>query len=283
MGEGRDGHEEKIQAYYGRGDEQARLTTRSVGGRLEYERVRRLVTQRLKPGSRVLDVGGGTGVHSSWLAGAGHRVILIDPVASQVETAAVIGTFEALVGDARSLPADDSSADAVLLFGPLYHLPSSADRSAALREARRVLRPGGLLFAQGISRITSFVDSAVHGGVDVVGPAEVEILRTGQWMNSGEGFPGGHFHTAAELRTEVERAGFELLEVVGLEGPNVGALEMFRHDEELVSHALELVEALERHARAAGGAPDVLADYSPHLLAIGHRADQELGDRAEIS
>ena len=262
-------HDANIQAYYSLGHEDARLTTRSVGGRLEYERVRRIVSAHLAPGTRVLDVGGGTGVHSRWLAEAGHEVTLLDPVASQVEVAAGHGGFEALVGDARDLPVPDRSADAVLLFGPLYHLVSVEDRRAALDEARRALRPGGLVFAQGISRLTAFVDTTVAGGYDALEPPDLEILRTGEWTSAGEGFPGGPFHTAAELREEVERSGFEEVEVHGLEGPNVGALEALAAGDELVRLGLELVETLEQQLGAAGHSPELLADYSPHMMAVG--------------
>ena len=67
------------------------------------------------------------------------------------------------VGDARALEFEDASADAALLLGPLYHLTERADRLAALREARRVLRPGGNLFAAGISHFASTVDALVQG------------------------------------------------------------------------------------------------------------------------
>lgn len=61
------------------------------------------------------------------------------------------------VGDARNLEHADETADAVLLFGPLYHLTERADRMRALAEARRVLRPGGVLFAYAISRYASTI------------------------------------------------------------------------------------------------------------------------------
>ena len=47
------------------------------------------------------------------------------------------------VGDARDLNLPDSSVDAVVLLGPLYHLRERAHRVQALREASRVVRPGG--------------------------------------------------------------------------------------------------------------------------------------------
>lgn len=259
----------KIHAYYGRGDEDSRLTSRSVGGQLELARVRKLVESRLAPGSTVLDVGGATGVHSRWLAEAGHDVALIDPVSSQVAAAAEIGTFSASVGDARSLAVRARSIDAVLLLGPLYHLAGREDRQRALREARRVLRPGGLLFAQGISRLVAFVDGAVHGDPSTLTSKDLDIVRTGEWTNPGEGFPGGHFHSPRELRDEVMREGFTDVVVHGLEGPNLGALEMLHNDQRVVEIALSLVECAERSVLASGELQDKLAAYSPHLLAIG--------------
>lgn len=257
----------KIQGYYDQGEEDRRLT-RSVGGSVEFERMKRIVTEHLGESARVLDVGGATGTHSRWLAAAGHDVTLVDPVPSQVAEAAKAGTFLAKVGDARDLDIPSGAVDAVLLLGPLYHLHSAPDRALALAEAKRVLRPDGLLFAQGISRLTSFIDGAVHGDPAQLGDESLEILRTGEWTNPGEGFPGGHFHTPRELRTEVEKASFTHIELIGLEGPNAGALEMLRHDEEVVELARALADAVGRRARAAGAAADPLAAYSPHVLAI---------------
>ncbi|MFD5214814.1 methyltransferase domain-containing protein [Microbacterium sp. NPDC058345] len=55
----------------------------------------------------------------------------------------------ASVADARELPFADAAFDAALLLGPLYHLASSTDRRAALREAHRVVRTGGHVLAAG--------------------------------------------------------------------------------------------------------------------------------------
>jgi SAM-dependent methyltransferase len=88
----------------------------------------------------VLDVGGGTGVHAEWLAAEGYDVELVDPVPLHVEEAAKLPGVIARQGDARALPVPDGQADAVLLLGPLYHLPERADRLRALSEARRAAR-----------------------------------------------------------------------------------------------------------------------------------------------
>ncbi len=67
-------------------------------------------------------------------------------------------SFTAGPADARKLPQEHDSRDAVLLFGPLCHLTEAADRRQALAEARRVLRPGGRLLVMAISRFASLLD-----------------------------------------------------------------------------------------------------------------------------
>ena len=263
--------EAKIQSYYAQGAEAARLTTRSAGGQIEASRIRAELAG-LPGGSRVLDVGGGTGIHASWLARQGHEVAMLDPVPEQVEIANREGTFTAEVGDARSLPQEDSSVDVVLMFGPLYHLASRAGRVQALGEARRVLRPDGLLLASAISRLSSFLDSALEHGGAGISDEETAVLRGGEWTNPGEGFPGGHFHTAQELRDELAEAGFPEAQVTGIEMPSV-AWELYPADDEL----LALGEAMLARMRALdpdGRRAALTANLSPHLLARSERPAQ---------
>lgn len=201
-------HEERINAYYSEGNEATRLTEQSVGGVLELRAARRSFSL-IKPASRVLDVGGATGIHASWLAEQGHDVTLIDPVASQIE----IPQIRALVGDVRELPFDTETFDAVIMCGPLYHLADFRNRLLALSEAKRVLRPGGLIFTAALSRLSAFSNRVLESGGQSITPGDVEILRTGEWVNHGPGFPGGHFHTAPELRRGLEDSGFSKISI----------------------------------------------------------------------
>src|SRR5205823_5178670 len=147
----------EIEAYYARGQEVNRLF-RGVS-QLELVRTQELLTRWLPaPPAVVLDVGGGSGVYACWLAAQGYAVHLIDPAPLHVEQALQASAQQpgsplagARVGDARRLDCKEERADATLLLGPLYHLTERDDRLQALREAKRVLRPGGLLFAVGIS------------------------------------------------------------------------------------------------------------------------------------
>src|SRR5262249_50287048 len=128
------------------------------------------------------------------------------------------------VRDARMLGCPAASADAVLLLGPLYHLTERADRLAALREARRVLRPGGTLVAAAISRFASALDG-LHGGYlddPVFAAIALRDLADGQHRNPTSHpayFTTASFHHPDELRQEVTDSGLAGVQVLAVEGP----------------------------------------------------------------
>lgn len=255
--------DDAIQAFYGDAfDEHSRLTTRSAQGRLEFERTQELVRATTPAPARVLDLGGGTGVHATALARDGYDVVLIDPVQSHVATARLGGMFSAFVGDARQLELPDDSFDAVLMAGPLYHLASRGDRLQALREARRVCRAGGYVHAAAIPRLTAFAAAALDAELLQASPnAWLDLLRNGTPVPFLR-FPAGHYHTPQELHDEMEAAGFTMVEVIGVEGPAGLALETTSN----VSEAD--FAAAKRLAGTFEKIPDV-RDFSNHLLATG--------------
>ena len=218
----------EILAYYSRGLERDRLA--SGRQRIEFLRIRDLLGRFLPPApATVVDVGGGAGVYAIPLASAGYQVHLIDPVPLHVEQAAAAareaGTPLAgvLAADARDLPIADASADAVLLLGPLYHLTSREDRVTALREARRVLRPGGIAVAKALSRFYPVFEELAGGT-----PTSLEVLddtarflADGQYRNSGDDpahFTTSYFHRPEELADEIADAGLELRQLVAASG-----------------------------------------------------------------
>jgi len=159
-------------------------------------------------------------------------VHLVDPVQLHVEQAREIAgsnpaaAFTAAAGDARELSEPSQSQDAVVLFGPLYHLTDGTDRRQALGEARRVLRPGGRLLAMAVCRFASLLDGLYEGWLDdpVFRPIVDQDLADGQHRNPDpvgrpEFFTTAYFHTPDGLQQEIEQAGFAGATVYGVEGP----------------------------------------------------------------
>jgi len=218
----------EIAAHYASVSEQQRLGP----GSLEQIRSWELLDRHLPPPPAVvLDIGGAAGVYALPLAAHGYQVHLIDPLARHIEQALRASRQQpttplasATVGDARQLERPDASVDAALLLGPLYHLTNRVDRIRALTEARRVLRPGGVLAAAAISRFASTCDGLLRGYLDEPGfEAIVERdVRDGQHRNPTgrpEWFTTAYFHLPEELGQEVTEAGLRLHTVVAVEGP----------------------------------------------------------------
>jgi SAM-dependent methyltransferase len=263
-------------AYYARGREARRLG--EGHGPLEFARTCDILQRWLPdPPGRVLDVGGGPGPYAVWLARRGYRVALIDAVPLHVtrarDAASSAGqAIDARLGDARRLEEVDGSADAVLLLGPLYHLTERSARLQALREARRVLRPSGLVFAAGVSRFASLLSGLFDGFL--ADPAFREIverdLRDGQHRNptSQDYFTTAFFHHPDELRAEVTEAGFAVEGILGVEGPGwaLPDLAVRWADPARRAEILDVARAVESETSLLG--------LHAHILAVGRVAPE---------
>ena len=259
--------------HYALGREQDRLSRGH--GRLEALRTTELLHRWLPPPpATVLDVGGAAGRYALPLAERGYDVHLLDPVPLHLEQARVASAAAArplatvLEGDARALPFEEASADAVLLLGPLYHLVERSDRLTALREARRVLRPGGVVVAAAISRFASTADGICAGFLRDPRFAEMveRDVRTGvhdnRWQEPGW-FATAWFSLPHELAEEVAEAGLVPdgpVAVEGLGGTATG-LDALLDDPGTCERVLAAVRRVEREPSLLGA--------SPHLLVAG--------------
>ena len=255
----------EIVAYYERGEEDQRL--RSGAGRLEYWRTQDLLHRLVPTSSRVLDVGGGSGVHAEWLAEEGHHVELIDPVPLHVAQAERIAAVTARLGDALELPCADNSFDVVLLMGPLYHLIDYADRLRALREAARASR--GLIMCATINRCAPLHDTLLTGRYfepDVRARVQASMASGMHRPREAEAlFTTAYFHTPEEIAAESEEAGLDLVGQYGVEGAAwlMGELNSWLDDP---AQRAEILNAM----RLTESVPSLLG-VSAHLLTAMRR------------
>ena len=267
-----DGELADVVAHYEASSEEDRLSQGLAS--LELVRTQEILRRHLPPPpTDVLDAGGGTGVHADWLLAGGYRVHLVDLAPRHVKEAlARLGSrgLTAEVGDARQLAMPDDSFDVVLVLGPLYHLQEQADRVQVLREAGRLVRPGGLVAAAAISRFASLFDGLVRGFLfdaefrDVV----QRDLRDGRHFNPAgqpQWFTTAYFHRPEQLSEEVSLAGLAPIETVGVEGlagwlPHLETHWADQTDREVILSTARLIET-----------EPALIGLSAHLLTLARQ------------
>jgi SAM-dependent methyltransferase len=270
-----------VLAAYNSGIEMDRLHTDL--GLIEFERTKEILCEKLPPApATIYDIGGGYGEYAFWLAALGYDVYLFDISEKNIEMASEFSIqypakLKAMhVADARSIDLPDASADAILLFGPLYHIVEYSERLLALRECHRLLKPGGILFTAAISRLATTLWAVSVYGVKnnlLDEPAfrdmiEREIKDGNHIRNPSSKYRGigrSYFHLPAELRTEIESAGFINTDVRGILGPCWIApnLDSIWADETKRESIMRVVRMCEKEESIMG--------FSTHLLSISEK------------
>jgi len=258
--------------------EEDRLFT-APSGIIERLRTHRIFNRFLPQAPAVIyDIGGGAGVYAFPLAEQGYRVHLIDLTEHHVALAAEhmsesgIYLEECTVGDARRIDATSDTADAVILLGPLYHTKTAENRNRILLEARRILKPGGVLFAAAISRYAVYHDFGALNQLDDphIAALSEDVLKTGQNhqpCDTGRNFfsYSAYFHHPEELEEEVLTAGFSQVELLSVEGPSwlfAGLSETVKSEQstQTLLRFIEMTEA-ERSTMGASG----------HIMAVARK------------
>lgn len=215
-------------AGYNSGVEMGRLH-RSLG-LIEFERTKEILLEELpKPPAVIYDIGGAYGEYAYWLASLGYEVYLYDLAEEHIRLARELACTqpaplrEAAVADARSIPRPDASADAILLFGPLYHIVEVEERRKCLAECMRLLKPGGKLFTANITcfstalKYTELYDRRPVLDDEACYRMIESTMRTG--LHRGNEIGLVYFHRPDELRREVAAAGFADVALRGVIGP----------------------------------------------------------------
>ena len=227
------------------------------------------------PPAAIIDVDGSVGRYAIELARRGYAVTLVDISAACLEFARAKAAERnvELTGCARADARDlagfaEASFDAALLMGPLYHLLDHAERLRAVREARRLLRPGGPVFAVFIGRYAPIQYAAAQRPEYISAlPEELEsILGSGVYRRpaGSEGFIDAWFAHPADVPPLMAEGGFEQLDLIGCE-PLVNELEarVNQAPPELHRQWIELLYRLSRDESLLGACA--------HLLYVGRR------------
>lgn len=139
-----------LTEFYSNYDEEGRLLSKH--GQVEYLTTMRYIKKYLRPGMRILEVGAATGRYSHTIAQMGYKVDAVELVQHNIDLFKKYTKPDEDVtirqGDARDLSAfAENTFDITLVLGPMYHLFTEEDQKQAIREAVRVTKPGGTVFA----------------------------------------------------------------------------------------------------------------------------------------
>ena len=249
-------------------------------GAVEFAVTCRFLELNLPQKARILDIGGGPGRYTIWLAQRKHRVVLADLSPKLLEIARekilearvnelVEEVVEANVCDLSRW--SSASFDAVICLGPYYHLINPEDRHTATKEITRVLRPGGVLFAAMMPRIGFLRRTlAIPDERKRLRQSDFieRVLTDGIFENDIPGrFTSGYGVNPEEVEAFFDKRGFTKIGLYAAQGIAVGIQrslhELAENDPETYKAALDLI------VRTSDN-PSILG-MAAHLLYIGRK------------
>ena len=151
--------------FYNNYDEDSRLGSKH--GAVEFLTTMHYIEKYLKSGDRILEIGAGTGRYSHALARQGYIVNAVELVEHNIDifrkntlSNEDISVIQGNASDLSAFP--DNRFDITLLLGPLYHLYNKEDKQQAIREAIRVTKQGGIIFAAYVISDGCLLDEGFH-------------------------------------------------------------------------------------------------------------------------
>ncbi len=220
-----------IKTYYRSNQEETRLDVQQ----LEYRVTLGLFAKYVKPSSKILELGAGSGRYTLPLVKQGHHVTAIELVEeltnqnrARVEREGFLDRATFFSGDARHVIRETAGAfDTVLAMGPFYHLIDGQDRIELMSTVTEKTRKGGLVMTTHLTRLGVIAYMLARFPVWALqSPKQVaQILEAGYlWDHPRNGDFRGYFCTADEVRELHEAAG---LEIIGLhsQDPAIGAVD----------------------------------------------------------
>jgi ubiquinone/menaquinone biosynthesis C-methylase UbiE len=208
-------------------DEYLRLESNPLG-ESEFRLITELMEQYIQQGSTVIDIGAGPGRYAEYLLRMGCKVGLAD--LSEKSLGAFYGRISdrykhnilfSRVACATDLSfIDNESADAALLMGPMYHLTECEERTRAISECFRILKPGGLLFAVFMSIFSEKHKHHEHGEHTICCSDHVkQLLNERITTISFQGYSIPQYRCMPDMaKNSIETNGFGTIRIRNIEG-----------------------------------------------------------------
>jgi len=258
-----------IEAFYYKASEETRLDKGM--GIFEFERIKSLIEKYIPfPSSKIIDIGGGTGKYSEWLANKGHQVHLVEPVSKHIKIAQnrankLKNKFSVQLGESRKLEFPNNFADLIILHGPLYHLQKREDRDLSICEAKRVVKTGGIILGFAINYTASTLVGLLNGLIHKKTFFEMckEELTNGI-HNPPDDFPWllteAYYHKPEQLKNEFINQELTYLNTYAVEGMAWLDKDYFSNmlNTKKKKTLLDLIEITENDS--------YLLPFSPHIM-----------------
>jgi S-adenosylmethionine-dependent methyltransferase len=239
---------------------------------VEFAITKRYLKRYIAQNSTIADVGVGTGHYSELLAAHGCHVHMVDVASRLLEAALmrlskagyadqILSITHASATDLSFIPSQ--SCDAVLMLGPFYHLCQAEERRQAANEALRILRPGGLLFATAINRLTMLRWHFSDFTANILDNQQFlsTIAKTGDLTeHNAQTLPFWHMATIDEFRADF--TAFQQITLIGVESfANMQEQKLLTLTPEQEESWLDLIEETGKTSDGIG--------ISGHFLYIG--------------
>lgn len=238
----------------------------------EFIITKRMMDRYIKPGDKILDIGGGPGRYSIYYAKKGCDVTLVDlsqeNVKFALEKAKEMNVYiNAISGDAREVnKLTKGEFDHIFVMGPMYHLLDEADRIEALNKAISLLKNKGLIYVSFIMMFSGMIYGMKHAPEMLLW--ETEKVFIDSVINSksygGDAFTKAFFINQKEIIPFMSKFNLEKKHLFGQESILAPCeVNMLNQPQEVIEKWLEVAEYLcER---------DELLSYSEHAMYIGQK------------
>lgn len=243
-----------------------------IAGRPEFLLTCRMLDRYIKPGQKVLDIGGGPGRYTLYLAKKGCDVTLFDLSPENTKFAASQAneqglSIKTITGDAcEADKLTQEKYDHILLMGPMYHLLEESQRAKAVNAALTLLKPGGIIYISFISifgGMIYYMKNEPNLTLDTDSENYMQCIIDGKSYN-GPSFTKAYFIDIKEVLPFMAQFPLDKLHFFGQEGIT-GPCE-----KNILAQSPEVIEMWLNFSEAIWEREEYLS-YSEHLMYVGRK------------